>query len=445
MKIIVKTLKDETFDLNVEPTDTIDEVKNKIEAQQKHPKSWQKLIFAGKILTDYATVQSYGIKENDFIVLIAKQPPAAKAQTATESKDDKKPPEAQEKKESKAQSEPATTATASPTVTPAVNVTSSSSSPSPTTTTATTTTAASTQKTTTPSPSSASVSAPAPAPAPAPATATATVTTTTTASSTQSKPAESKIYEEAASTLLTGQKYQEVVQQICEMGFPQDQVVAALRASYNNPDRAVQYLLTGIPTTSQTTTPSPAESSGTGQQTVGGAEGDEPEEDVDEPEGSGMQEQPSESNDFFNLLVQSPEFQTLRTLARTNPQLLPALLQQMAQSNPELVNFINEHRDEFIQLLTSPNIPTPTQGPGQGQAQGQQLPVQYIQVTAEEKEAIDRLQTLGFPRSKVIEAYFACDRDEQLAANYLLEHIGDDEEDAPPQQQHQSPPPTSKK
>jgi len=38
------------------------------------------------------------------------------------------------------------------------------------------------------------------------------------------------------------------IDEICAMGFEKDKVKEALKAAFNNPERAIEYLFNGIPT-----------------------------------------------------------------------------------------------------------------------------------------------------------------------------------------------------
>lgn len=226
------------------------------------------------------------------------------------------------------------------------------------------------------------------------------------------------------------------------MGFEREKVVQAMKAAYNNPDRAIEYLFNvqnllktknsskfqGIPAN-----PEPQAAGGFGGQGAGQGAG-QAGAGAGAGAGQGSQGGNAQAANMLAGLANDPNFHQLRAAVRQNPQMLQSILAVIAQSNPQLFNLITQNQEAFTKLILEGDG-------GEGDQGGMGGGPQVIQVTPEEKAAIDRVSFfneilknlsksqlcgLGFERSLVIEAYFACDKDEALAANYLLERQMED-------------------
>lgn len=372
MLLTLKTLQQQTFKIEIDEKELVKTLKEKIEQEKGNdnfPVAGQKLIYAGKILSDDSPLTEYKIDEKSFVVVMVTKPKAATVA-------------------------PRSSSPISGPVTIAPECPSSSSSSSDSVSEDT----KSEEKQSKPGDAG-----------------------STTVSSAESS--STSLIDEAVSSLVTGASYDAMVTEMMLMGYEREQVVAALRASYNNPDRAVEYLLTGIPGTDQGQATAPEVVAPTVRRDPAPAGG------VTAPANTGSS--PGEGGNPLDFLRNQPQFQTMRQLIQENASLLPALLQEIGRENPELLQEISNHQQEFIQMLNEPNpgaAPTTTSssgGGGAGRSGG--LGQDYIQITPQEKEAIERLKALGFPEGLVIQAYFACEKNENLAANFLLQQNFDDD------------------
>jgi UV excision repair protein RAD23 len=252
------------------------------------------------------------------------------------------------------------------------------------------------------------------------------------------------------------------VQMLCQMGFPAEEVKACLQAALGNADRAVEYLMNGIPVNAQAPLqpppsaptpapapapapmPTPAPAPTNTQDPIAamlaaaaqmGQNPSAPNPMAPNPMGMPGMSMPGQGDVGMSgplaQIRRNPLWNRLRHSVQKDPRHLNEVLVQLTTMDPtgKTLELIMENQDEFMKMLQEPvpmGMPRggPMGAPMQGGANAPPAAMQpppAPQLSAADEEAIQQLMSFGFPRAKVIEAYLICDRNQDRAASFLFD------------------------